>query len=225
MQRQMRFLTATASAILTTLSLPGAQGLQPPDGWRWVTDTPAALATSLDPPAGSLVFGTMAPGWHITSGPAATLFEPSATAEGRYSVESEVFLFPGTSVSGFGIFVGGRDHEARGGRYVAFLIRRDGSAAVERREDGRATLLHPWTTHASIKPNPGGTDAVGNVLRVEAEAGGVSLLVNGTKVLDVPRTPDTFDGIVGLRIGADLNLHVTNLDITRRLALPRRAKG
>lgn len=102
MQRQMRFLTATASAILTTLSLPGAQGLQPPDGWRWVTDTPAALATSLDPPAGSLVFGTMAPGWHITSGPAATLFEPSATAEGRYSVESEVFLFlePPSAASG-----------------------------------------------------------------------------------------------------------------------------
>ena len=201
------------------------RGLQPPEGWRWVTDAPAALATSLEPPPGTLLFGTMAPGWHITGGPAATLFEPSATAEGRYSVQSEVFLFPGTSASGFGIFVGGRDHDARGGRYEAFLVRRDGSAAVETREEGRATLLHGWTAHASIKPNQVGTVAVGNVLRVDAEAGAVSLFVNDTKVLEVPRTPSTFDGVVGLRIGADLNLHVTNLDITRRLALPRRTRG
>lgn len=183
------------------------------------------LASSLDPPAGSLLFGTMAPGWHITSGPAATLFEPSATAEGRYSVESEVFLFPGASAGSLGVFVGGRDLDAAGARYAAFVIRRDGSAAVESREEGRSTLLHAWTAHAGIRPNQVGTDAVGNVLRVDAEAGAVSLFVNDTKVLEVPRTPNTFDGIVGLRIGAGLNLHVTNLDITRRLALPRRPRG
>ena len=51
----------------------------------------------------------------------------------------------------------------------------------------------------------------------------VTFLVNGQKVAEVPRTDGRFDGIVGLRVGENLNLHVTNLDITHRLALPRRA--
>jgi len=44
----------------------------------------------------------------------------------------------------------------------------------------------------------------------------------GTKVFDLPRTAANVDGLIGLRIGAKLNLHVTNLDLTSRLALPRR---
>ena len=68
------------------------------------------------------------------------------------------------------------------------------------------------------------TADVKNVLRVEAEASVVTFLVNGQKVADVPRDGGRFDGIVGLRIGENLNLHVTNLDLTHRLALPRRSK-
>ena len=43
-------------------------------------------------------------------------------------------------------------------------------------------------------------------------------------VAEVPRDGGRFDGIVGLRVGESLNLHVTNLDLTHRLALPRRPK-
>ena len=48
--------------------------------------------------------------------------------------------------------------------------------------------------------------------------------MNGVKVAEVPRDAARPDGIVGLRIGANLNLHVTNLDLTHRLALPRPVK-
>jgi hypothetical protein len=65
---------------------------------------------------------------------------------------------------------------------------------------------------------------VKNVLRVEAEAAAVTFLVNGQKVAEVPRDGGRFDGVVGLRVGENLNLHVTNLDLTHRLALPRRPK-
>ena len=63
-----------------------------------------------------------------------------------------------------------------------------------------------------------------NVLRVEAEAASVVFLVNDKQVAEIPRDGAIYDGIVGLRVGSDLNLHVTNLDVTHRLALPRRAK-
>jgi hypothetical protein len=65
---------------------------------------------------------------------------------------------------------------------------------------------------------------VKNALRVEAEAAAVTFLVNGQKVAEVPRDGQRFDGVVGLRVGENLNLHVTNLDLTHRLALPRRSK-
>jgi hypothetical protein len=68
-------------------------------------------------------------------------------------------------------------------------------------------------------------DNVRNVIRVEAEAATVTFLVNGKPVAEVSRDGARFDGIVGLRVGEELNLHVTNLDLTHRLALPRRAKS
>jgi hypothetical protein len=164
----------------------------------------------------------MAPGWHITTRPGVILFEPAYSTRGRFVVESEAFLFPGESAAGFGIFVGGRELEAKG-TYVAFLIRRDGSAAVESADAGRTTALHPWTKAPAVAA---GTMAgeVKNVLRVEAEAAVVTFLVNGQKVAEVPRDGTRFDGVIGLRVGENLNLHVTNLDLTHRLALPRRSK-
>ena len=127
------------------------------------------IVTALDPAEGSWLFGTMAPGWHITTRPAVTLFEPSHSGRGRFALESEIFLFPGPSDAGFGLFIGGRDLESKG-RLVAFLIRRDGSAAVESHDAGRITLLRPWTKAASILPGAATGDDVKNVLRVEAEA-------------------------------------------------------
>jgi hypothetical protein len=200
-----------------------ARQFPPPDGWKWVTDSEAKIVTTLDPPEGSWMFGTMAPGWHVTTKPGVILFEPSYAGRARFTVESESFLFPGSSPAGFGVFVGGSDLGEKS-RYVAFVIRRDGSAAIEAVEAGKITPLHPWTkTSAVIAGHE--KDAVKNLLRVEAEASTVGFFVNGQKVADVPREKGRFEGTVGLRIGADLNIHVTNLDLTHRLALPRPSKS
>jgi hypothetical protein len=218
--------TARVSVMCAVLVLAGAslvaRQFSPPPGWKWVTDSDARLVSSLDPPDGAWLFGTMAPGWHITTGPGVILFEPSYSARGRFVVESESFLFPGTSDAGFGVVVGGTALDSSP-QYVAFLIRRDGSAAVERVADGRTTPLRPWTKAAAIVP---GTqkESVKNVIRVEAEAASAAFFVNGQKVSEVPRSDALFDGVVGLRAGAQLNLHVTNLDLTHRLALPRASK-
>ena len=56
------------------------------------------------------VFVTMTPGWHVTTGPAAILYDPSHTATGTFRMESEIFLFdPGDRHrEAFGVFFGGR---------------------------------------------------------------------------------------------------------------------
>ena len=215
-------VSLAAGLVLLATVVTSAGQFPAPAGWKWVTDTDAKIVTSLDPAEGSWLFGTMAPGWHITTRPGVTLFEPTYAGRGRFALESESFLFPGTSTAGFGVFVGGADLEGQA-RYVAFLIRRDGSAAVEAREAGRATLLHPWTKAAAVVAGTSAGD-VKNLLRVEAEAAVVTFIVNGEKVAEVPRDGARFDGIVGLRVGEGLNLHVTNLDLTHRLALPRKAR-
>ena len=42
--------------------------------------------------------------------------------------------------------------------------------------------------------------------------------VNGTRVLEVPGNALKADGRVGPRVGQVMNLHVSSLNITRRLA-------
>jgi hypothetical protein len=217
----VRVLMLCVLVSLATAVLAARQSPAPP-GWEWVTDSDARIVTTLDPPEGAWLFGTMAPGWHVTTRPGAILFEPTHASRGRFVLESESFLFPGASTAGFGVFVGGADLEGKA-RYVAFLIRRDGSAAVESVDSGRVTALHPLTKAPAVLPGISSGD-VKNVLRVEAEAAAVTFLVNGQKVAEVLRDGNHFDGIVGLRVGENLNLHVTNLDLTHRLALPRRPR-
>jgi hypothetical protein len=53
---------------------------------------------------------------------------------------------------------------------------------------------------------------------VEATAGEVIFSVNGTVVAKQPRGSVVVDGPFGLRIGKGVNVHVSRLDVTHRLA-------
>ena len=61
-------------------------------------------------------------------------------------------------------------------------------------------------------------DNVKNVLKVDLDPAHAALWVNGTKVLSVPRAEVSTDGRVGFRVGKDMNLHITTLNVTRKLA-------
>jgi hypothetical protein len=51
----------------------------------------------------------------------------------------------------------------------------------------------------------------------------VRFVVNGERVAAWPRASLAVDGAYGFRIGGGVNLHITNLDVTRRVApFPRR---
>ncbi len=173
-------------------------------------------------PEKPIYYVEMPPGWHITTGPGSILHDPAYVAEGRFALETEIFLFPGTSQEGYGLFAGGKQLDGDP-VYVAFLLRRDGSAAIESRTGGQSTPVRAWTRHDSIKPGDS-KEPVANVLRVVAEAADVTLEVNGKPVLTVPRGDVGLDGAFGFRAGADVNLHVSRLDLTRPLAPPRRRR-
>lgn len=218
----IRRVVLSAALSVALASASWAQGLSAPPTWRWVTDTPARHVTTQDVPDSVFLFVSMPPGWHVTMGPGGLLFDPRHFAEGRYSLETEIFLFPGQSDAEYGLFVGGTDLEGPQAAYAGFVVRRDGSFAVLRRRGGTTSVLVPWTRHDSIPPHPG-SGTVKNVLRVDADSV-VTFRANGALLATVPRDSVPLAGSFGFRVGQRVDLHASRLDATHRLAPVPRAR-
>jgi hypothetical protein len=204
---------ACAPALLT------AQ-LKTPGDWKWRQDAPAPLAAGSKMEPGSWVFVQMPPGWHVTTGPGVLLF-PAANGDvtGNFSLEAEVFLFPGDATDEYGLFFGGQDIDTSATPdYAAFVLRRDGQTAVLRRRAGETAALSDWQRHEAVLQGNATGDAVKNVLRVEVDPLSATFSVNGAKVSAVPRANLRAEGRVGFRVGKDMNLHISTLNVTRKLA-------
>jgi hypothetical protein len=208
--------------VLFTGTIVSAQ-LKTPTDWRWRTDSPARVGDDAKTPDSSWYYVAMPPGWHVTTRPGVLLYHPDHRGHGLFSLESEIFLFPGESQEGYGLFVGGQEVEGEGATpsYVAFVVRRDGAVAVVRHRGGTTEFVRPWTTNAAVVPHPGGDETAKNVLRLDVRPTAVELAVNGQAVLSVPRDEVATEGRFGFRLGANLNVHITTLDATYRLAPPR----
>jgi hypothetical protein len=220
---------ASCVAVLTLAFAPrlGAQAAvapQGPAGWTWSLDHPARFQ------GGGKAIGTdslfeftqMAPGWHLTMGPGGVLYDPRENADHRYVLSAELILFPDASLQGeYGVFVGGKGLEGQSAQWVAFVVRGDGASAVLQRTGSETREVLPWATRPGVKARPAGT-GVTNVVQVQAEADSVRFVVNGERVATFGRGEMDLNGIFGFRIGNGVNLHATNLDLTRRLAPARR---
>lgn len=189
-----------------------------PEHWQWALDSAAQHVTLTDfVPAGQFGFVAMAPGWHVTMGPGGLLYDTRYFVEKRFSVESRIFLFPGTPSAEYGVFVGGNDLNGAERRWVAFVVRRDGSAAVVRHDKGVTDSVLRWTKHEAVK---GGAEGAANVVQVVVDSV-VTFRVNGAAIATFPRAQLSTDGLYGFRMGKGLNLHVTTLDVSQRLAPSR----
>lgn len=204
---------------LMTASL-GARQLQTPADWRWRTDVPAKVTNTGNAGDDVMVYVAMPPGWHITTGPGVALFQPSYTGRGNFTLESQVFLFPGDSQEEYGLFIGGKglDPASASASYLAFVGRRDGQAAVLRHAGGKVEPIVAWKTNDAVVPHPGGTDTAKNVFRVEVAPTEIIFGANGKEIARVPRAGLDTDGQFGFRVGKGMNLHVSTLDATYRLA-------
>ena len=158
----------------------------------------------------------MAPGWHVTTGPAVILWNPATTAKGAYKAETNIHLFKPASehAEAFGLFVGGANLDAENESYTYFMIRNDGQYLVKQRAGKETKDVIPWTKSPAIKLFDDTSESVANVLTVVATPATVDFLINGTKVASKPRADVTADGIVGLRVNHNLNLHVAKLEVT-----------
>jgi len=211
--------------VLLLAAEPMAAQLVPPPSWKWVTDRPASnISTSGPLPDTAFTFVQMPPGWHITMGPGGVLYEPRYFAEGAYALESEVFHFPNSTNGEYGFLVGGRDLDRPGARYVAFVLRGDGSVSAWEQTGGGTRNLAQWRRAEAIIPSDG-KEVIRNVVKLTVSGNEAVVRANGLEVLTLPLEGLKLDGQFGFRVGSGVNLHVTTLNVTQRLAPPRRLGG
>jgi hypothetical protein len=202
--RTILTLAALVVAPATAVVAQDAELTRPPE-WQVRFDRPA--------PDSAIYFVDMPPGWHITTGPAAILYDPEKTATAPLRLESEIFLFPGEHLEGYGVFFGGTDLDGENQTYTYFLLRKDGRFLVKQRHGSETTTLIPWTAHDAIVPHEGGESPVKNVLGVTVGGDAITFEVNGQEVGRIERASTATDGVVGLRINHRLNVHVTSLTV------------
>ena len=173
-----------------------------PAGWRVRSDA----GNANDP---SISFVDMRPGWHITTAPAVALYRTGLGASGDFTVETELFLFP-KATGAAGVMLGGSGLDGASPRWVALLARGEGMFAIEERRGDTTRTVTAWSAAASIlRPSDKGPGR--NVLRVRAIGDAVVFQINDAQVASHSRTDLNVDGLVGLRAGADTNIHVTSL--------------
>ncbi len=207
-------LLISGCAFLATIATAAAQAPgTPPPGWVVRADVGGMNMGDGD----KVVMAAMKPGFHVTTGPAAILFDSTMTASGDWRLEATLHLFdPGARAEGFGVFFGGRDLNAAAPHYSYALLRRDGKAMLKVRDGATTRTVRDWAANGAIprwNGGPAGT-SLKYALVVEAKGARVTMWIGATQVLDAPRSELPTDGVVGLRVNHALNLHVESVTIT-----------
>ena len=141
----MRRMTVLFLTLVACVSTGLDAQLTTPGDWKWRQDAPAPLAKGATMEPGSWVFVQMPPGWHVTTGPGVLLYPTTnGDASGNFSLEADIFLFPGDSREEYGLFLGGQASTTRrtgllGRRAATGRARRD--PAAKRWTDDRAGRL------------------------------------------------------------------------------------
>lgn len=203
-----RALLFACGALSSALAQPAAA----PPGWVVKTDR-GGMAHG----AGDVVkFETMKPGYHVTTGPAAILYDSSMRASGDWRLEATIHLFdPGARAEGFGVFFGGSNLSAATARYGYALVRRDGKAMLKARDGATTRTVRDWSSHAAIPLwRAGAGESVKYPLVVEARGDRVTMWIGPTQVLDAPRSELPTDGVVGLRVNHSLNVHIERIGVS-----------
>jgi len=187
---------------------------EPPErAWRF---RPDQLNTRPD----QLHFVTMGAGVHATMGPAAIFYQPTLTGQGSFQTHATFTQTrPTEHPEAYGLFVGGRDLDNARQSYLYFVVREDGRYTVKHRTGAEVHTLVDWTENPAVRVAASGAP-VANELRIEVDDEHTRVLVNGAEVAELPRNARyETDGIVGLRINHQLDVHVDGLSVEPAVAL------
>lgn len=182
-----------------------------PAGWMGRTDRPTDKLTDAK-------FVTMGGGYHVTSGPAAIYWNPKTVTSGRFIASTTMTQTKApTHPEAYGIFFMGKDLDTPTQNYAYFIVRGDGKYMVNHRAGAELHKIIPWTDGASLNKADASGKAT-NKLTVDAsKADSVRLLVNDKQVAAIAMAHlGNTDGLVGLRVNHNLDVHVGDLTVTKK---------
>ncbi len=200
----------TSTAIVAALALSGhaaAQDLVRDSSWT-ITYDDTSVADS------ALFLVVMKPGWHITtpSSSAVTLVQPDSAAAGNYLLKSVIFTFNADAQPVGPVFAHRHDNGSPT-EFMTFLINNDGTFGLFHYAGTERHTIIPWTaSDAIIRQIDDGGAPVKNVVIVLVSPTSIRFYVNGSEVTRQARE-HTFDGGIGLRVGAGTNLHLSELTV------------
>jgi hypothetical protein len=222
LQPQAWWIIGALSALaVSPLASQGPDSTSPPPPQR-AADSSGALPTGwiVRPDANGdqkdVKFSVMEPGYHLTLGPAVILYRPADRAKGPFHALAKLHQTKKLEhAEGYGLFIAGKALDGPSQAYTYFLIRSDGKFIIKRREGERLTeYTAGWRSHPAINK----VDAKGassNLLEIDAKRDPrrVSFLVNGKEVHRVPANRLELQGIVGLRVNHNLDVHIEEFAI------------
>ena len=149
---------------------------------------------------------------HFVMGPAGTFYNPAWTKSGNFKYSAKLTQVKKAShPTSYGLMFGGKDLAGPMQTYSYFLVRQTGEFYIANREgDARPITVTPWTANAAIvKEGSDGKQA--NTLGVEVQGDNVIFSVNGTEVTRMAKSKLHTDGMIGLRIGHNLDVDVDQI--------------
>lgn len=183
------------------------QGGALPAGWHGRTDRPTQKLSDAK-------FASMAPGFHITSGPAAIYWREADQLSSPYTVTATfVQMKAPAHPEAYGIFFGGANLEAASQSYFYVLVRGTGDVLVSHRAGAEVHTLSAWAPNAAVKKQDAAGKAT-NTLRISAAADSTRVFVNGAPVFALPGNV-AVAGLAGLRVNHNLDVHVSEFTVTR----------
>lgn len=206
-----RHLSTVALMLVAAASLAAQTA---PAGWKQRIDR---STNASDPDAaGTVKFVTMGTGYHATNPQAAVYWNPATKAAGAYTLKGTFVLQkPSGHTNYYGLVFGGDQLDGAAQSYTYFLVAQDGTWLVKRR-DGDATkdVAAKAANDAVKKPDASGKST--NALEVRVQADKIDYVVNGTVVGSSPKAAVArTDGIVGIRVNHQLEVHVDGFAVTK----------
>ena len=182
-----------------------------PAGWMGRTDRATDKLTDAK-------FVAMGSGYHVTSGPAAIYWNPKTVTAGPFVASTTVTQTKASAhPEAYGIFFMGKDLDTPTQNYAYFQVRQDGKYMVNHRAGAEIHKIVPWTDSPAVN-KPDASGKVTNKLTVDAsKADSVRLLINDKQVAALPMAHlGKTDGLVGLRVNHNLDVHVGDLTVTKK---------
>lgn len=221
---------AAATLLLAVTAVPllaqgGRMGRDPTNAVAGSGQLPAGWMMRFDPVPASrpqpkptdVKFVTMGTGYHVTSGPAAIYYNPKDVGSGSFAVSATFTQAHSSAHESYGIFIGGTHLQDSLENYLYLVVRPlDGNFVVKHRMTDARPSGQMAPSPAINKDDPTDGHAT-NTLTIHVAKDTVHFIING-KLVQAMAKADlgmSTDGIVGLRINHNLDVHIDKFGITK----------